>query len=208
MSDIPIIFSAPMVRAIIDGRKTQTRRIVKNRRALDYLFIGGAPEPGEPVRDRMFGFAPGDRLWVREAFKGATGYDGLPPSKWGNKPVWYCADGDPDPRTWWHLSSRAHPSIHMPRWMSRILLHVTGVKVELLNTISRADAIAEGCESPLIDTEAPSPAPGVFLADERTSFAQLWNRIHGVGSWAANPWVVAITFTCDPTSAIRPSRET
>ena len=69
------------------------------------------------------------------------------------------------------------------------------VRVQRLQEISREDAIAEGCESPLIGSEAPRPGPGVYLADERTSFAQLWNRLKGPGSWDANPWVVAITFT-------------
>jgi hypothetical protein len=82
----------------------------------------------------------------------------------------------------------------MPRWASRITLRITDIRVERLQNISEEDAKAEGCESPLTGAEAPAAGPGVFLADERTSFAILWNKINGPGAWDENPWVWAISF--------------
>lgn len=153
MADRPIIFSSPMVRALLAGTKTQTRRLLKPQPGdMDRPF---AMEDGTwhvtdsrgcnmsplPVR-----YAVGDRLWVREAFIGARGYDDDPPSRFGNKPIWYCADGAPDREKWWHLSNRLRPSIHMPRWASRLTLTVTEVRVQRLQEISEEDAIAEGAE--------------------------------------------------------------
>lgn len=215
MSDRPIIFSAPMVRAIIDGRKTQTRRFpsIRGHRSIsefgrsttdgyDWTFRDAHKRWHDLGHDdlmRRLRLQVGDRLWVRESF--ALGFDlddhDMPI---GDEPKPFFASTY-DGRMWldrdtdeWRDEPRWAPSIHMPRWASRLTLVVTGVKVERLQEISREDAIAEGCESPLIGTEAPAPAHGVYLADERTSFAQLWNRLHGEGAWRTNPWIVAITF--------------
>ena len=208
MSDRPIIFSAPMIRAIIDGRKTQTRRVLKPQPPERVSCFEPHPSfpnelipwrDGEPLHSHVVPYAPGDRLWVRENF--ALGFDlddhDMPI---GDEPQLFFASTY-DGRMWldrdtdeWRDEPRWTPSIHMPRRASRLTLVVTGVKVERLQEISREDAIAEGCESPLIGTEAPAPAHGVYLADERTSFAQLWNRLHGPGSWDANPWIVAVSF--------------
>lgn len=191
MTARPIIFSAPMVRALLAPRKTQTRRMQYDARGRLTTWGRLAEEWARGERDQ--------RLWVREAF--ALGFDlddhDMPI---GDEPKLFFA-ATYDGRMWldrdtdeWRDEPRWTPSIHMPRWASRLTLVVTGVKVERLQEISREDAIAEGCESPLIGTEAPAPAHGVYLADERTSFAQLWNRLHGAGAWDANPFVVAITF--------------
>lgn len=200
MSNRPIIFSAPMIRALIDGRKTQTRRVLRKEAALNAAAVFDREFLTRPGNVDLIGCAIGDRLWVREAF--ALGFDlddhDMPI---GDEPKLFFA-ATYDGRRWldrdtdeWRDEPRWTPSIHMPRWASRITLAVTAVRVQRLQEISREDAIAEGCESPLIGSEAPRPGPGVYLADERTSFAQLWNRLKGPGSWDANPWVVAITFT-------------
>jgi hypothetical protein len=196
MTDRPIIFNAPMVRALLAGRKTQTRRVLK----------GDAPECPPTCHGTMPcgicgvdpRYAPGDRLWVREAW-------GINDYRYGGThpiPKQRPADLDDD-----HLSYLAtecdaeivsempyRPSIHMPRWASRLTLIVEEVRVERLQAINREDAIAEGCDSPLVGTEPPPPGPGVYLADERTSFAILWNSINGPTAWGANPWVVAVSF--------------
>lgn len=114
MTDRQILFSAPMVRALLAGTKTQTRRIAKPR----------AP----PI-------AVGDRLWVRESFS----YDSLEGDGL-RMPCWYWADGNPTRGDW----TKPKPSIFMPRWASRLTLEVTRVKVERLHDISVADIIAEG----------------------------------------------------------------
>lgn len=187
MSDRPIIFSAPMVRALLDGRKTQTRRVLKKRPALDALATFGPSFLGKPGCSDLIGFEPYDRLWVRENF--AMGFDHDDHDmRIGDEPKpfyaasydgmrWYDPDHDElrDEPRW-------KPSIHMPRWASRLTLAVTGVKVERLNEISRSDAIAEGCDG----------TPG---HDTVCDFSELWESLHGEGSWDANPWVVAITFT-------------
>jgi hypothetical protein len=205
MTARPIIFSAPMVRAILDGRKTQTRRIVRLPKwATEIDEIGddgytmwcvardsGCLSPALPQ------YLPTDTLWVREAFVGARGYDDYPPRDFGNKPIWYCADGEPDREKWWHLSDRKRPSIHMPRWASRITLRVTGVRVERLQAISEQDAIAEGV--------LVGQLPGCFhsgigrldvewRSTATHAFEHLWESINGPGAWDANPWVVAISF--------------
>ncbi|ALN79462.1 hypothetical protein [Lysobacter antibioticus] len=189
----PILFSAPMVRAILNGTKTQTRRLVK-------LNMAGRVQRGaakqwhiadpDAVAACPYG-QPGDRLWVRETFIASRGYDELPPTKFGNKPLWYVADGEPDKARWWHLSDRRRPAIHMPRWACRIVLEVTGVRVERLQGISDADAGAEG-----VDRTNTSVAG---YARER--FRRLWASTGG--DWDANPWVWAVEFKRLDTSARR-----
>lgn len=195
MTDRPIIFSAPMILALLDGRKTQTRRVMRGVRQDNHVVLRKASKRRmgitthvlELERTGRLPYSPGDRLWVRETWENSTG---------GPRDISFRAtvhdDCDWSPEE--IATLRWRPSIHMPRWASRLTLVVTGVKVERLQEISREDAIAEGCESPLIGTEAPAPAHGVYLADERTSFAQLWNRLHGEGAWRTNPWIVAVSF--------------
>ena len=209
MTDRPIIFSAAMVRALLDGRKSQTRRVLKpqpeqnsaglwvwpsNWRTGIKRFgtcIQGDEEGlvralmGDPWR--RVGYAPGDRLYVREAFS----YDRLDVDRDGTLPPWYWADGNPSSGDW----SRPKPSIFCPRWASRITLTVTEVRVQRLQEISREDAIAEGIEG---DTDGwfdyLLPATQC-CARPQDSYATLWNSLHGPDAWDENPWVVALTFT-------------
>ena len=203
MRERPILFSSPMVRAILSGRKTQTRRVVKGQ-ALDWLNDGFTPGFVADYQNRLCPYGqPGDRLWVREAF--GIGYDdgngGLSAIPWtGSDPqrdgtVVYRADfnEEPDePRRPWK------PSIHMPRWASRILLEVTGVRVERLQDISEEDAAAEGIH---FDRTVPFNGPwfiepsdpqGYLLAS--SCYEALWDQINGPGSWDANPWVWGVEF--------------
>ena len=224
----PILFSGPMVRAILDGRKTQTRRIcaplcgatgvadVYHRP--DGRFIGTHLPVGQGVGITSPFPAPwavGDRLWVRETWapvNSACGpgfayradgafiqpeYDGKdygagPSFNYEKYPgeytMWYSdllsgADGHP-----WK------PSIHMPRWASRITLKVTGVKVERLNAISENDAIAEGVQPSSELDGRYYLTPLGESATAKLAFHLLWESINGKGSWDLNPWVWAISF--------------
>lgn len=183
MRDIPIIYSGPMVRALLDGRKTMTRRLAWR---FDFskteVIEGGAhvsqkrPSPWQKVK-------PGDRLWVREGFRPVHSGD---PSR-GAK---YLADVERDQTVW-------RPSIHMPRWASRLTLVVTATKVERLQDISEEDARAEGM--PVNHNgeyyEPPPPSVDGWQGYGRASFSLLWSGLHGKKSWGANPEVVALTFT-------------
>jgi len=198
----PILFSAPMVRAILEGRKTQTRRVIKPQPNDSELSDDVLPattygyawrDDGDGVWHCPYG-APGDRLWVRETFihepadycwEASVSIPCRPAS------TVYRADVE-DPR-----GGRWTPSIHMPRALSRIDLEVTGVRVERLQDISEADAMAEGIDRvgerfkgymPLHTGEQYDPA----LA--KTSFSQLWESINGDRSWADNPFVWVIEF--------------
>lgn len=195
MKEMPILFSAPMVRAIIEGRKTQTRRVMKEQpTTLDH-----ATDPARQVNDRLreilckYG-PPGTLIWVREEFSGPHYKSKSPPSEWSESdPIWYWADGNPGSGDW----TRPKPSIHMPRWASRILLEVTGVRVEQLNEISEADAKAEGAmfhDGLGIGHSGWRHDYKDVHANARSSFARLWESINGPGSWEANPFVWVIEF--------------
>lgn len=183
MTDRPSIFSAPMIRALLDGRKTQTRRVLKPPYGtLEYL--GGGQ--WRPICTKLF---PGDRLWVRETVALWTG---------AHRDTVYRADESAE--EWANLKHDAdlgfwtvRPSIHMPRWASRLTLIVTDVRVQRLQEISEDDAIAEGIHRNLSNWY---PIPGVDGSGTtaRAAFAGLWNSIHGPDAWDANPWVAAITF--------------
>lgn len=208
MKERPILFSGPMVRAILDGRKTQTRRIMKPQPTYDGFWwshkgysCGGEKQfrDGLPLFVGCPYGVVGDRLWVRETF--APMQENRPianPAIYDNKPAWYRADND---RPMW-AGKTWKPSIHMPRWASRITLEITGVRVERLNEISESDAIAEGIES--------KPQPYGKELDWKyygwleklnqwstcpiRSYESLWNSINGPESWAANPFVWVIEF--------------
>ena len=201
MADRPIIFSAPMVRAMLDGRKTQTRRVLplahpkfSHQNVLDpdmlvdkqYVWFW------DGVHDCVgaswpLPYTPGDRLWVRENC-----------ATWGDHEAIYRADdaveyglavSDGKFGAKW----KARPSIHMPRWASRLTLTVTDVRVQRLQDISAADAMAEGCDAVLALTiKRPN---GAHPGNPRECCCDLWNSLHGPGAWDANPWVVAVTFT-------------
>lgn len=183
----PIIFQGDMVRAILDGRKTQTRRIVKPapydncQRIIQHgdewlqVLLNGEDHEltlGDvSKRLKCPHGVPGDRLWVRETFSRSANGDG----------IWYWADGNPDYGDW----SRPKPSIHMPRWASRITLQITDIRVEQLCDISEEDAIAEGVSNQCED--------GMWIS-AMEQYADLWDSINGGGSWDANPWVWVIEF--------------
>lgn len=192
MADKPIIFSAPMVRALLQGRKSQTRRVLNPQP----LGIARA-ERIAPRSWRIFpwfdrcsvefkapSYAPGDRLYVREAFCPRLGYP-APIAK----PHYRADDDRPEWRGLWK------PSFHMPRWASRLTLNVTEVRVQRLQEISEADAVAEGCEHDSDgwrDYQFPATQ---CCGTSRDSYRTLWNSLHGPDAWDANPWVVALTFT-------------
>jgi hypothetical protein len=213
--ELPILFSAPMVRAILDGRKTQTRRVVKPQpppaaavRAMagvDYgLFtdhrspnefrecLGGAEASAVPRFRCPYGVS-GDRLWVREAW---GLHDTQPNDGPDNAHVYYRAtDGDRH-----YLRYQLwRPSIHMPRWASRITLEVTEVRVERVQDISEDDAQAEGVDPGCLtcgENCVYSGGCGYCRPCYRDSFIGLWEQINakrGFG-WDVNPWVWAVTF--------------
>ena len=199
MKSRPILFSAPMVRALLAGTKTQTRRPLREGAWLD-------PKEGVirmcSVGNGVTGFqsvacpygAPGDQLWVREQFAGSIAYErhGYPLREWGNK-IWYCADGEPRSGQW----TRPRPSIHMPRSLSRITLELTDVRVERLQDISEADALAEGVTpkwEPGCSGRLMEAIGGFSFRPAASAYADLWEQINGAGSWDANPWVWALSF--------------
>lgn len=211
----PILFSAPMVRAILSGDKTQTRRIVTSRNSTvcgytdkhhwgqliwdervfvdpgfgegEYLKVPAGSD-GAMYRVRCRNVI-GESFWVRESFKPA--WVALPGVS--GPGITYRADnkaiGRPEAimyeHTDYHCSAKWRPSIHMPRWASRINLDITNVRVERLQDISEEDARAEG-----VDTLPSAPA----ALSHRTAFAGLWKSINEPGSWDANPWVWCYTF--------------
>jgi hypothetical protein len=170
MKERPILFSAPMVRALLAGTKTQTRRAWPEQ-----------PPAGTPI-----GYTPdtqagrygkrGDQLWVREAWRADKRCDHAAPREISPRSaVMYEADGG---ACQYPLMTpgKLRPGMFMPRWASRITLEVTGVRVERLWEISQADVQAEGCD-------------GYVL-----TYAKLWESINGPGSWDANPWVWVVEF--------------
>lgn len=199
MKERPILFSAPMVRAILDGKKTQTRRIVKplplrlNRETNSMEIDEEAMADGRIMRLNRFG-QPGDRLWVRETW----GYH--PDYSESCRRVDYRADPGHT-----YDGHRWRPSIHMPRWASRISLEVVSVRVERLHDISEADALAEGIKRysfrpddgwPLCDgyTHLPDDGKCTLYPTAAEAYRELWESINGTGSWDANPWVWVIEF--------------
>ena len=166
MTDIPIIFSGPMVRAIMDDRKTMTRRIAYQTRR------GFAPAKNPLIEGPWTRVQPGDRLWVRENWKP----DDFAP----NDPARtiHMADINSEAIRETRGIIKWRPSIHLPRNRSRLTLIVEAVKREPLQAISIADVIAEGI---------PATAPV-------SAFADLWRGLHGPKSWDDNPEVVAIRF--------------
>lgn len=211
MTERPILFSGPMVRAILAGRKTQTRRVVKGT-ALEWLEPGPfTPEYVAHSDNALCPYGvPGDRLWVRETWTGT----------WCDKIMHlaYAADGAEReieipivphdavlPKSTVKIGNFA-PSIHMPRWASRITLEITGVRVERLQDISEADAECEGVECyyrggvtlqdhPRYKDYLGSKASFKYCAKD--SFVSLWSTIHaadGPHGWKANPWVWVVEF--------------
>ena len=196
MKETGMLFTSPMGRAILEGRKTKTRRVAKPVKHPDLgnLYTPGALAMGrEPqhVIDRACPLGqPGDRIYVRETARSCRAYEvqGYPPSQWGNKPIWFEADGTPPgAETAW--ATKATPAIHLPMFAARIWLEVTGVRVERLQDISEADALAEGARFELASIDSVRiGATASFLS----GFRNIWESTGG--DWDANPWVWAIDF--------------
>ncbi|EKJ7338157.1 hypothetical protein [Klebsiella pneumoniae] len=222
MSERGMIFNAEMVRALLDGRKTQTRRPIKWKQTR-FTEIGeredGSKWPWSEDAEHACDFwhpcpfgAVGDRIWVREAFRvhsratdvATLVYKASERNSWTEQtrrvPVAVC-NKPATPEKW-------TPSLHMPRWASRIMLEITGVRVERLNAISPEDAESEGLERTNFtgfgdEPGLPSyPEPDVYFDPLKKqwkeyppeAFAGLWESIYGEGSWKANPWVWVIEF--------------
>lgn len=211
-----MIFNGPMVKAILSGQKTQTRRIMKVQPVLNgsfYEVYGAGWSKGVksvPVvhghslsNNCPFGIV-GDRIWVRETWQGPLvdfeHSDDLlrNPEKY-EKPenCVYAADGVPAPEFYDaddNLRCCWRPSIHMPRWASRILLEITNVRVERLNDISEQDAIAEGIERYNDDGIVYYGPYGKGDCRPERAFSDLWKSIYGDENWEKNPWVWVIEF--------------
>lgn len=223
MSARPILFSGSMVRALLEGRKTQTRRVVKPQPPAGLVYVGRVlcsthrPDEGkwtwareqsamlrDPHRVRCPYGQPGDLLWVRETcFEDANEYDYLLSSEHpfykGAGWIYRASVDDPEiapPGGW-------TSAIHMPRRASRLTLRITDVRVQRLIDISDADAIAEGV-SPIVGSGGPNfyshdwTVRGIAARSNFPTavecYGSLWESINGPGSWDANPWVWAITF--------------
>ena len=189
MSERAILFSGEMVRAILDGRKTQTRRLVKGVNNANCLplrrgvttHVLDAPKHGLCPHGQ-----PGDRLWCKEAWATDRWYDLLRPSEVPRATGLYYRESPV------HGRGRFRSSIHMPRWASRLLLEVTEVRVERLQEISEGDAIAEGWPK--------QGNPGAHTGGNGGPFdwfRLLWNGINAKRGhpWESNPWVWRISFT-------------
>lgn len=217
MRERPILFSTEMVQAILDGRKTQTRRVLKNAKLdlfiddITWGYTAFTPQRHISVRgkwvdqnkDDRYGESfikcpygkVGDRLWVREAWCKVTDPFAI------SEGIGYKADMDfvmdakgrfKDGDTVWNFEKpeawKFKPSIHMPRWASRITLEITNIRVERIHDISIEDIIAEGCSTTLRE--------GYACEDLREQFSILWDSINakrGFG-WSENPWVWVIKF--------------
>lgn len=212
MSEIkerPILFSGEMVRAILEGRKTQTRRVVKiadpfgKGVSVDSPSesIGAVSENEWAYFDAMGGMSgpvkcpygqPGDRLWVRETWSVHPAMDEWKPSDISpDNSVDYIAGPDR-----FSGFGKTRPSIFMPRWASRITLEIVSVRVERLQDIKSADAEAEGVErvGRCLWRDYAGISESSEFINPVASFATLWQSINGPDSWGANPWVWVVGF--------------
>lgn len=210
MTDRPILFSTPMIRALLDGSKTQTRRALKIKGYKGFFQFGPSDTNGydwtfrradhvweDYKHGRLLSLLPhqiGDRLWVREAHYltddgeaefavYAADVEGVA----AHMKDMQCVMAS-HPQVDWSKHLRLRPSIHMPRWASRITMTVTEVRVQRLQEISVGDAIAEGCLGYVSHDGEDGEAP-------QEQFRDLWNSINGHNAWNANPWIAAYNFT-------------
>lgn len=197
MRERPILFNGPMVRAILAGNKLQTRRM----KALEYFsrpendpdgwwcarisdgiaYMVYKQSPHERAVRCPYG-QPGDRLWARETW--AFGIHAMAAKRDDEGPFVYAADGTTRGR----LGDRWRPSIHMPRSACRLVVEITGMRVERLQAISEADACAEGIPSRGLQFYDGRPAT------TKDAFESMWGEINGPASWQANPWVWVVAF--------------
>lgn len=231
MTDRPIPFFGPMVRALLDGRKTQTRRVLDPQPKVLRNGIWYRPYPmlrpqhwaylhGDLVSGYTKArYAPGDRLWVREAWRAMDGQDKFSGAQIGAQcvdagyrtawsPLHYEADGAranwiADPRTFGTKPGRYRHARFMPRWASRLTLIVTDVRVQRLQDIRNEDCISEGIAiHPNSNAPRTGPVQDQFAKDHGlishygAQFRTLWDGLNADRApWAANPWVCALTFT-------------
>ena len=208
MKSYPILFSGPMVRALLDGTKTQTRRILKTKNGGVQWNPYDLPGMRQILRNCPYGQI-GDQLWVRETWNWFDP-DSIPTDRAGPRAIFtgnqgnrsipwvaaYAADGHlPYPG----YEGRDHwrPSIHMPRWASRITLEITGVRVERLQDISIEDAKSEGAWWP--DESIVSKVAEYFSIDHLganpyNAYQMLWESLNGPDSWDLNPLVWVVSF--------------
>lgn len=215
MADRPIIFSAPMVRALLVGQKTQTRRLLKPQpepwaesvEIAPYVSDSGRSTYGaaghliqRTLDDRRqhgcgrIPYAIGDRLWVKETWRPSISAA----DPW-HVAVLYPHDGQVKHWNWssdadfgdWTIPKAAEKGnvtpLFMPRWASRLTLTVTDVRVQRLQDCSEADAVAEGCKGFVSQDGEDGLSP-------QEEYRELWNSLHGPGAWESNPWVAAYTF--------------
>jgi hypothetical protein len=217
MKESPILFSGQMVQAILDGRKTQTRRAVTSVRGFgqvtefqrsdtkgyDWTFRNSRMLWNDLQHNEMMAACPygvvGDRLWVRETWAFEKNAIGAVCDEDG--PFVYAADGSAALQH--RLEDKWTPSIHMPRYASRIDLEVIAVRVERLQDISEADALAEGIAKPLGSQFFYAESRPKHLFDRGSAlpgmtpqgaYRNLWEHLNGARSWDANPWVWVIEF--------------
>ena len=223
----PILFSAPMVRAILEGRKTVTRRAIKVQPHIDAsgnFCVGrsnyGQDGYGKPMTKHFVNGCcpygkPGDRLWVRETFALLGNEDGCcidwqdnlvkgderdaariyrascPPGDYGLNQIPAKAEWKPDTEAM-EYDGAWRPSIHMPRWASRILLEITDVRVERLQDITYEQAAAEGVHRGPLREWCASDEGGACHKYPVPAFRDLWQSVGG--NWDANPWVWVVEF--------------
>ena len=195
----PILFSAPMVRALLDGTKTQTRRAVKmtprgkaaiglTASHVPYTRDNGTIQHTLREADGRHNWItkniaePGDTLWVKESIQRDEAF---------GQASSFAADCTPTKATEWAWKRKALPGMFMPKVLSRITLEVTGVRVERVQDISEADAVAEGVHA----VEVPTcVVQNGYTIPARAAYETLWCDINGAQSWADNPWVWCVTF--------------
>lgn len=203
----PIAFTGAMVTALLDGRKTQTRRVVSRLQGLGAVTeFGPSDTPGydwhcrdkdkrwhdlrDPEMRARLPYAVGDLLYVRECWRTFRELDGTKPRDMAaGTGVFYQADANG-----FYPPSRLRAAMHMPRWASRLTLKVTDVRVERVQQISATDALAEGVSGTCRNLDTGEKAPDGNAAI--MNFACLWNSINAARgySWEENPWVIAISF--------------
>lgn len=193
----PILFSTPMVKAILEGRKTQTRRVMKMSRRNDmFCGLSNDPDTSWPA-DYPFGALMGRAFYDNEAVKcpyGKVGNVLWVRESWNVEQYPVAPEGDRDELLYFYRATERvytdmkwRPSIHMPKAAARIFLEITDIRVERLREISDKDAFAEGIQAVV---NAGQQDDGTA----RGAFKTLWQSINGEESWQGNPWVWCITF--------------
>ncbi len=191
----PILFSTPMVEAILEGRKTQTRRVYKPKLQIEQTVDDATFQSNlTKLIPEISPYHPGQRLWVRETWAPCPEYKPIPHPEKAPK-VWYKADNNRP--TWAGYDWR--PSIFMPRWASRLTLEITEVKVQKLQDITIEDCLSEGINQHVASQlgYAVSPSEEAFnLTQAIPTYRTLWNHLNSKRgySWDSNCWVWAINF--------------